>query len=75
MIFVLILRIAVDDLAVDFESLSDNKKVEILLFGNSRCDDNKNNFMLSASINYIKKTKRFDYFLFDKNYFVPPTTS
>ena len=75
MIFVLILRIAVDDLAVDFESLSDNKKVEILLFGNSRCDDNKNNFMLSVSINYIKKTKRFDYFLFDKNYFVPPTTS
>ena len=45
---------------VDFESLADSKKVEILLYGGSRCDDNKNNSILSASINYIKKTKRFD---------------
>ena len=36
---------------VDFESLSDSKKVEILLYEDSRWDDNKNNSMLSAPIN------------------------
>ena len=45
---------------VNFESLSDNKKVEILLYGDSQCDDVQNYSILSASINYIKKTKRFD---------------
>ena len=50
---------------VDFESLSDSKRVEILLYGDSRCDDNQNNSTLSAFINYIKKTKRFNCSLFD----------
>ena len=50
---------------VDFESLSDCKKVEILLYGDSRCNDNQSNSILSASINYIKKTKCFDCSLFD----------
>ena len=50
---------------VDFESLSDSIKVEILLYGDSWCIDNQNNSILSASIKNIKKTKRFDCFLFD----------
>ena len=48
----------------DFESLPGSKKVEILLYGDSWCNDNQNNFILSASINYIKKTKPFDCSLF-----------
>ena len=47
---------SVKTFVVDFESLSDSKKLEIVLYGDSRCDDNKNNSTLSASINYIKKT-------------------
>ena len=50
---------------VDFESLSNSKKVEILLHGHSWCDGNESNYILSASINYVKKTKRFDCSLFD----------
>ena len=57
---------------IDFETLSNSKKVEILLYGDSRCNDNPKNSILSASINYIKKAKRFDCTLFDWNYFFPP---
>ena len=56
---------SVKTFVVDFESLSDSKKVEVLLYGDSRCDDNRNNSILSDSINHIKKTKRFDCSLFD----------
>ena len=58
---------SVKTFVVDFESLSDSKKVEILLYGDSWCNDNQNNSILSASINHIKKTKRFDCPLFDEN--------
>ena len=58
--FVLILRIVWKTFVVDFESLSDSKKVEIILYGDSRCDDNQNNSVLSASINFVKNAKRFD---------------
>ena len=40
----------------DFKSLSDSKMIAILLYGDSQCEDNKNNSTLSASINYISKT-------------------
>ena len=43
---------SVKTFVVDFQSLSDGKKVGILLYGNSRCDDNQNNSISSASINY-----------------------
>ena len=42
---------SVETFVVDFESLSDRKKAEILLYGDSRCDNNQNNSILSASIN------------------------
>ena len=60
---------------VDFESLSGCRKIEILLYEDFLWDENKNNSILSASINYIKKIKRFDSFLFDWNYFFPPLVS
>ena len=53
---------SVKTFVVDFESLSDSKKLEIVLYEDSRCDDNKNNSILSASINYIT---RFDCSFFD----------
>ena len=42
---------SVETFVVEFESLSDRKKAEILLYGESRCDNNQNNSILSASIN------------------------
>ena len=56
---------SVKTFVINFEFLSDSKKVEILLYGDSRCNDEKNYSMLSTSINFIKKTKRFDSSLFD----------
>ena len=42
-----------------FESLFDSSKRDILLYGNSRLDTNKNKFILVATINYIKHSERF----------------
>ena len=42
-----------------FSYLSDDNKVRLLLYGDSGFDDNKNNFILSASITYILETERF----------------
>ena len=39
--------------------LSDDTKVSLLLYGDSRFDDNKNNFFLSAPITYILETEGF----------------
>ena len=47
------LTISVKTFVVDFESLSDSKKVEMFLYGDSRCDDNQKDSILSASINNI----------------------
>ena len=56
----------VKSFVVDFEPVSDSKRVKILLCGDSRCNiDNKNNSILSAFVNYIEKTKHFDCSLFD----------
>ena len=44
----------------NFSYLSDDNKVSLLLYGNSRFDDNKNNFILSASITYILETSLFE---------------
>ena len=41
----------------NFESLSDNNKKEILLYGDPRLDNNNNKFILEATINYIKTLK------------------
>ena len=46
---------------------SDDNKVILLLYGDSRFDDNKNNFILSASITYILETERFSTSLFQSD--------
>ena len=42
-----------------FSYLSDDKKASLLLYGDSRFDDNENNFILSDPITYILETERF----------------
>ena len=43
----------VNQIDENFSYLSDDNKVSVLLYCDSRLDDNKNNFILSASITYI----------------------
>ena len=43
----------VNQIDESFSYLSDDKKVGLLLYGDSRFEDNKNNFILSVSITYI----------------------
>ena len=54
----------VNQIDENFSYLSDDNKVSLLLYGDSRFDDNKNNFILSASITYILETERFSSSLF-----------
>ena len=49
----------------DFDSLSDNAKKDLLLYGDPRFDINKNKFILEATLFYIKSTERFSGSLFD----------
>ena len=56
----------VNQIDENFKYLSDNK-VSLLHCGDSRFDDNKNNFILSASVTHILETKRFSTFLFQSN--------
>ena len=51
----------------NFSYLSDDNKVSLLLYGDSRFDENKNNFILSASVTYILKTERFSTSLFQND--------
>ena len=48
-----------------FESLSDNVKKDVLLYGESSPDGNRNNFILQATLTYIKGTDRFSGSTFD----------
>ena len=50
-----------------FSYLSDNNKISVFLYDDSRFDDNKNNFILSASITYILENERFSSFLFQSD--------
>ena len=54
----------VNQIDENFSHLSDDNKVSLLLYGDSRFDGNKNNFILSASITYILETERFSTSLF-----------
>ena len=51
----------VNQIDENFSYLSDDNKVSLLLYGDSRFDGNKNNFILSASITYILETKIFHF--------------
>ena len=49
----------------NFESLSDNIKKDIFLYGDSRLDNNKNKFILEATLNDIKTSERLSGSLFE----------
>ena len=53
-----------------FSYLSDDNKVSPLLYGDSRFDDNKNNFILSAPITYILETEWFSTSLFQSGVWI-----
>ena len=57
----------VNQIDENFSYLSDDNKVSVLLYGDSKFDDNKNNFILSASITYILETERFSTSLFQSD--------
>ena len=48
-----------------FESLSDTVKKDMLLYGDSHLDKNKNKFILEVTLTYIKSTDRFSGSIFD----------
>ena len=49
----------------NFEFLIDNDKINILLYGDSQFDENKNKIVLGAAINYLKNSERFSGSLFE----------
>ena len=55
---------SVNSVFQNFEFMSDNKK-DLLLFGDSRFDENKNKVILEATITFIKKSERFTGSLFE----------
>ena len=55
----------VKSVIINFESMTDNRKRDILLYGDSRFDENKNKFILQATINYLKNSERFSGSLFE----------
>ena len=48
---------SVKSICDNFDSMSDNVKEDLLLYGDSQFDENKNKVVLKATINYIKKLK------------------
>ena len=50
---------SVKSIIPNFESLTDNNRIDILLYGDSRFDENKNKIILKATINYLKNSERF----------------
>ena len=49
----------------NFEFLTDKSRIGILLYGDSRFDENKIKIILEATINYLKNSKRFSESLFE----------
>ena len=49
----------------NFESLTNKNRIDILLYGDSRFDENKIKIILEATINYLKSSKRFSESLFE----------
>ena len=49
----------------NFESLNDNCKIEVLLYGDSLLDQNKNKLILEATLKYIKVSEKFSGSLFE----------
>ena len=50
---------SVKSVIINFESMTDNRKQDILLYGDSRFDENKNTIILQVIINHLKNSERF----------------
>ena len=50
---------SVNSVVQNFEFMSENNKKDLLLFGDSRFDENKNKVILEATITFIKKSEDF----------------
>ena len=55
---------SVKSVIINFESMTDNRKRDILLYGDSRLDE-KNKFILQATIHYLKNSERFSGSIFE----------
>ena len=60
----------VNQIDENFSYLSDDNKLSLLLYGDSKFDDNKIDFILSASITYILETERFSTSLFQSDVWI-----
>ena len=49
----------------NFESLPDNAKKDVILYGDSLLDHNQNKIIIQVTINYIKVSERFSESLFE----------
>ena len=56
---------SVKSIIPNIESLTDNNRIDILLYGDSQFDENKNKIILEANINCIKNSERFSGPLFE----------
>ena len=56
---------SVKSVITNFEPMTDNRKRDIMLYGDSRFDENKNKIILEGTINYLKNSKRFSGSLFE----------
>ena len=56
---------SVNSVVQHFEFMSENNKKDLLLFGDSRFDENKNKVILEATLTFIKKSERFNGSLFE----------
>ena len=52
----------------NFDSMTSNKKITLLLNGDSRFDEIKNKIVLKSSMKHIKTTERFSGSLFEKDF-------
>ena len=56
---------SVNSVVQNFEFISENNKKDLLLFGDSGFDENKNKIILEVTITFIKKFERFNGSLFE----------
>ena len=56
---------SVNSVIPNFEFMNDNMKKDILLYGDSGFDENKNKIILEATMNYFKNSERFSQSILD----------
>ena len=56
---------SVNSVVQDLEFMSENNKKDLLLFGDSQFDENRNKVILEATLTFIKNSERFTESLFE----------